>query len=122
MMNSRSLKGAMENISALMDKYRDYLVELDAQNGDGDLGISMSVGYRAVSEYLRQTDETDLGKLFMKGALVFNEAAPSSLGTITAFGMMGMAKTLKGKQEGSLSELAEAMATGIAQRDRKSVV
>ena len=42
MMNSRSLKGAMENISALMDKYRDYLVELDAQNGDGDLGISMS--------------------------------------------------------------------------------
>lgn len=114
MMNSRSLKGAMENISALMDKYRDYLVELDAQNGDGDLGISMSVGYRAVSEYLRQTDETDLGKLFMKGALVFNEAAPSSLGTITAFGMMGMAKTLKGKQEASLSELAEAMAAGIA--------
>ena len=98
MMNSRSLKGAMENISALMEKYRDYLVELDAQNGDGDLGISMSIGYRAVSEYLRQTDETDLGKLFMKGALVFNEAAPSSLGTITAFGMMGMAKTLKGKQ------------------------
>ena len=114
MMNSRSLKGAMENISALMEKYRDYLVELDAQNGDGDLGISMSIGYRAVSEYLRQTDETDLGKLFMKGALVFNEAAPSSLGTITAFGMMGMAKTLKGKQEASLPELAEAMAAGIA--------
>ena len=27
---------------------------------------------------------------------------------------MGMAKTLKGKQEGSLPELAEAMAVGIA--------
>lgn len=31
--------------------------------------------------------------------ILFNEAAPSTLGTITSFGLMGMAKALKGKAE-----------------------
>lgn len=113
-MNAVSLKRAMESISSLMDEHKDYLVELDARSGDGDLGISMSAGYHAVTEYLGKTDETGLGQLFMKCALVFNEAAPSSLGTITAIGMMGIAKVLKGKQEISLPEFADAMEVGIA--------
>lgn len=114
MVNATSLKGAMEHISALMDEQKAYLVALDAQNGDGDLGISMSAGYRAAVDFLKTTDEEDLGKLLMKCGAAFNEAAPSSLGTITAFGMMGMARALKGKKEASLLELADAMATGLA--------
>jgi dihydroxyacetone kinase len=49
----------------------------------------------------------------MNMAMTFNEAAPSSLGTITSFGMMGMAKKLKGKTEATLGELAEALYSGI---------
>jgi len=113
-MNAESLKKAMRSISGLMAENKDYLVELDAQNGDGDLGISMNSGYAAVSDYLNAAEETDLGKLFMKCSGVFNEAAPSSLGTITAFGMMGMAKALKGKTEASLEDVAGAMDAGLA--------
>lgn len=113
-MNAESLKKAMGTISALMTQNKDYLVELDAQNGDGDLGISMSGGYAAVVDYLNTTDETDLGKLMMKASGVFNEAAPSSLGTITAFGMMGMAKALKGNTKVDLPALAAAMDAGLA--------
>ena len=47
-MDYKSLKKALEQISATMDDQRDYLISLDQQNGDGDLGISMSEGYRAV--------------------------------------------------------------------------
>lgn len=112
-MNAHSLKKALRSISALMLENKDYLVELDAQNGDGDLGISMSGGYSAVAEFLNGCDETDLGKLMMKCSGIFNEAAPSSLGTITSFGMMGMAKSLKGREEASLAEVADAMEAGI---------
>lgn len=112
-MNAQSLKKAMGHISATMTENKDYLVELDSKNGDGDLGISMSSGYQAVKSYLDGTDETDLGVLLMKCSSVFNESAPSSLGTITAFGMMGMAKALKKKTECSLAELAEAMDAGL---------
>jgi len=112
-MNAVSLKQAFAFISDVMTENKDYLIELDQQNGDGDLGISMSSGYKAVADYLAAADEKDLGKLLLKSSTIFNEAAPSSLGTITSFGLMGMAKSLKGKEEATLSEVADALNAGV---------
>ena len=112
-MNSDSLKKIITGISDIMAENKDYLVSLDQQNGDGDLGISMASGYKAVKDYVDETDERDLGKLLMKCSSVFNEAAPSSLGTITSFGFMGMAKALKGKEEADLVECADALDAGL---------
>lgn len=112
-MNVQDLRGIFSCISQIMAENRDYLVALDSQNGDGDLGISMSGGYQAVKEYMDQTEEMDLGKVLMKCSSVFNEAAPSSLGTITAFGMMGMAKALRNKTDCTIEEIAHAMDAGI---------
>lgn len=112
-MNAETLKKGLKSISAVMDENKDYLIRLDQQNGDGDLGVSMSEGYRAVVTYLEETQETDLGRLLMKSASVFNEAAPSSLGTISSFAFMGMAKSLKGKQEVDFSEFAQAFMAGV---------
>ena len=97
----------------IMTENKDYLVSLDQQNGDGDLGISMSSGYEAVKNYVIASEERDLGKILMKCSSVFNEAAPSSLGTITAFGFMGMAKALKGKEEATFAECADALDAGL---------
>lgn len=112
-MNVWDVKGALKIISDVMTANKEYLIELDQQNGDGDLGISMSDGYKAVSDFLNNSDETDLGKLFMKMSMTFNEKAPSSLGTITSIGMMGMAKALKGKTTADLMETAHAFKAGI---------
>lgn len=112
-MNRESVKGIMVAISKEMSANRDYLVELDQVNGDGDLGISMDDGYRAVVEFLKTAKEKDLGKLFMACGKVFNASAPSSLGTITSFGFMGMAKALKGKEEVSFEEAAGAMLAAV---------
>ena len=112
-MNYDSLCKIITNISDIMTANKDYLIELDQQNGDGDLGISMSAGYEAVKEFVLASEERDLGKLLMKCSSVFNEAAPSSLGTITSFGFMGMAKALKGKQEATLAEVGEALDAGL---------
>jgi len=112
-MDRSALARGFTGISAVMDVNKDYLIQLDQQNGDGDLGISMSDGYRAVSAYLASAEETDLGRLLLKSASLFNEAAPSSLGTITSFGLMGMAKALKGKTEVSLCEMADAISAGV---------
>ncbi len=113
-MNKGTLKEIFSAISQTMEANKDYLIELDQQNGDGDLGISMSSGFRAVTGLLNHTEETDLGKIFLKSSTAFNEAAPSSLGTILSFGMLGMAKALKGKEEATLGEMADAMDKGLA--------
>lgn len=112
-MDAASLKKAMQTISNVMTEQKEYLIELDQKNGDGDLGISMSDGFKAASDALGQSEESDLGRLFLKASAAFNEAAPSSLGTILSLGMMGMAKMLKGKTEVELAGFAEAMKAGI---------
>ena len=49
----------------------------------------------------------------MKCSSLFNEAAPSSLGTITSFGLMGMAKKLKGKDNVTFKESVSALEAGL---------
>lgn len=112
-MNADTVKGVIKEISRIIDENKDYLIQLDQQNGDGDLGVSMSDGYHGALAYLENSEEKDLGKLLMQCSKAFNEAAPSSLGTITAFGIMGMAKALKGKEEAEFGDAAQALMAGV---------
>lgn len=112
-MTSRDFAEAFCAISKIMAENREYLIQLDQQNGDGDLGISMDNGFRSCANTLMKDTVADLGSMMLKAAITFNEAAPSSLGTILSFGMMGMAKSLKGKMDIAVSELADAMQEGI---------
>ena len=107
------IKKGISSIAKEMTDNRDYLVELDQRNGDGDLGISMSEGFNALAEVLNKTEETDLGKVFRDLSKTFNESAPSSLGTILSFGLMGIAKELKGKTEVSRQEFSVALEKGL---------
>ena len=112
-MNATELKAAFSCLSKIMTENKDYLTKLDQQNGDGDLGISMANGFYAVNEYLASADESDLGVLLMRSSSVFNDKAPSSLGTVLSFGLMSMARSLKGKADASLIDIAEAMKSAV---------
>ncbi len=112
-MNAKQLHGVFVSICELMEKNKDYLIELDSKNGDGDLGLSMAGGYRAVCDAMASSEETDLGKWMLTASREFNEAAPSSLGTITSFGIMGMAKSLKGKTDATPKDCADALNAGV---------
>jgi dihydroxyacetone kinase-like protein len=113
-MDAVTLRGAIDTVSGIMSANKDYLIELDQQSGDGDLGISMAAGFKALADYLAEAEEKDLGRLLMKCSGFFNEAAPSSLGTIISMGLMGMAKALKGKENSGTAETAGAMEAGLA--------
>lgn len=113
MMNVESLACAIRTISRKVDENKEYLVMLDQQNGDGDLGISMSEGFRAVVVLLDGLEERDLGKVLLRAGNAFNEAAPSSLGTILSFGFMGMARCLKGIEEATDEVMVQAVFAGV---------
>lgn len=104
---------AIRRIASVMEENCDYLSELDARNGDGDLGITMNTGFHAAAEAMEMARTEDFGQLFLAGSRAFNRSAPSTLGTILSFGMMGMAKELKGKTEIGLRELAGSMEAGL---------
>lgn len=112
-MDIRFVKAAVSSIYEKITENKEYLILLDQQNGDGDLGLSMCGGFGAVCSYLASVEETDLGRVFMQASKTFNEAAPSSLGTILSMAMMGIAKNLKGKTEFTLEEMTEALQAGV---------
>ena len=114
MLDANTLKIAMGEIAGTMAANRQYLIELDQRNGDGDLGISMAEGFAAAQKFVNESNEADLGRLLIGASKVFNEAAPSSLGTIMSLYMMGMARVLKGRETADAAVLGEAFAAGVA--------
>ncbi len=92
--------------------HRDTLTELDQQSGDGDLGVSMCSGFQAAAERLDTLNATDLGTALREASRAFNEAAPSSMGTILSIFMNGMARQLRGKETASLDEMTAALTAG----------
>lgn len=113
-MDINDVKLITENILKLVKENRDYLLDLDSQFGDGDLGISMVQGFSGVKDYLETSEEKDLGKLFFKMGMTFNESAPSSLGTIISFWLLGIGGSLKGKEVADINDVKIALENGIS--------
>lgn len=63
--DAKIFKESMYRVSTKMREEKEYLIQLDAEHGDGDLGISMSNGFDAVSNFLSQTEENDIGRLLL---------------------------------------------------------
>ena len=111
----------LQNLKQLFNDNRDYLVELDARMGDGDLGLTMSKAFTAVYDELRDTTETDIGKILMKAGMLMAKAAPSTMGTLMGTGFMRGGKAVSGTDEISTTDLAEffqAFVTGVMERGK----
>jgi phosphoenolpyruvate---glycerone phosphotransferase subunit DhaL len=111
-------------IRSTMEEQRDYLIDLDAAMGDGDLGLTMVKAFVAADEFVASSDLTDIGKLLMQAGMTMAKVAPSTMGTLVATGFMRGGKALAGKESIDGSDLAaflSAFAEGIRQRGKTEV-
>lgn len=96
-----------ENWSTTMIQKRDELIALDSVVGDGDLGLTMSDGFKAAYANMAESSETDLGKLIYFGGKAMSTAVPSTMGTLMSYGMMSGSKAIKGAVSLDLEGLAK---------------
>lgn len=116
MMDRQFVNKLFDSWNMIFQENIDELTRLDSVGGDGDLGIVMGDGFKAVNEFVHNSEETDLGKLFYQAGKCFNNAASSSMGTLIASGFMNIGKKLKGKKEleqEDLLILIQGMAEGV---------
>lgn len=87
MINGNRLKDILNKISVVIEKEKLYLSELDAAIGDGDHGLNMSKGFKAVVEKVNDIPEEDLGNILKNCgmALVSNVGGASGPLYGTAF-------------------------------------
>ena len=95
--------------------------DLDAACGDGDLGVTMELGFRAVAEGLTALQGEDIGTLLMKSGMNFNRAASSTFGTIMATALMRAGKVVTGRDDLEpihMIDMLRAAEDGIRQRGK----
>ena len=67
---SGNIAELFEGVAAIFAEKKAELCELDANMGDGDLGLTMDKGYGALPEFIRQNEEAgDVGKTLFKGGM-----------------------------------------------------
>jgi len=99
------LAEGLRRIAAHMETVADELNALDGQLGDGDLGVTMQRGGRALVEAAPALP-ADVGMALMACAQAMTKVSGSSYGTLLATGLMAAAKATRGRTEVPWSETA----------------
>ena len=111
------LPALFQGVAAIFAEKKEELCNMDAQMGDGDLGLTMDKGYGALPALLQENMEAgDIGKTLMKGGMKMSSLVPSTMGTLMSSGIMEGGKALKGKDAMGPRELADcltAFAAGV---------
>ncbi len=116
-----ALLSVLSRLKTIMEENKDYLINLDSQMGDADLGLTMTKAFSAAADELQDTTENDLGKILMRAGMLMARAAPSTMGTLIATGFMRGGKSVSGKSELTVADLAEffkACVQGIMDRGK----
>ena len=105
-------------------QHSEELRQLDSITGDGDLGVTVELASKAMTDYLNNPAEEDIGKLIMKCGMQINKSSPSTFGTLLASAFMEAGKTVLGRKEIEIKDLArvgQGAVDGVKKRGKAEV-
>ncbi len=103
------LRQGLERVADQLEAAADELNRLDAELGDGDLGVTMQRGVRGLREVLPDLPG-DVGMALLKCAQAFVKVSGSSYGTLISTGLMSAAKATRGRNEVLWNEISQLLA------------
>lgn len=109
------------SVRDIMEEHAEELCNMDAQMGDGDLGLTMKKGFSVLAEAIRDMEEEDMGKCLMKAGMKMASAVPSTMGTLMASGVMSGGKAILGISRMGPAQFAsylKGFSEGIAKRGK----
>lgn len=107
-LTTTTLRTAIAGIDARLETEHQRLTALDAQLGDGDLGITLLKAFRALTD-ISATLPEDLGQALLACGSAISKVSSSSFGTLLATALIAVAKHSKGKTSLDWSELARLL-------------
>lgn len=122
--DTATLIAVLKEAAAEWRLHSDELRRLDAVVGDGDMGVTVELGSKAMVDYLADPSEEDMGKLLMKCGMQINKASPSTFGTLLASAFMEAGKTALGRKEIQVKDLVlvgHGAVDGVKKRGKAEV-
>lgn len=118
-LNSGQIIALLNGVASHVQERMEWLTQLDSVAGDGDLGVSMNLGFSAVSKEAENLNNETVGNILFKAGMAFNRAASSTLGTLLATAMMRAGREVKAVSSVGVKELAtmaQAAVQGMSER------
>lgn len=121
--SARALARMFERMSQVIEAEKDHLSELDGAIGDGDHGITMSIGFKAVTTALAalDLDRASPSEVMSTAASGFLDAVGASTGPLYATGFRRAAQVLAGRDHLDLvacRDMLTAISEGIRDRGK----
>lgn len=101
----------LKEISNIMAENKDKLIAMDGIVGDGDLGLTMSDGFKAAYEAVEDGAISDAGKLLFAAGKAMANKVPSTMGSLMATGLKQAGKDLKGKEALEDADIVQVFAS-----------
>jgi dihydroxyacetone kinase-like protein len=111
-LTANSIRWAIGNLKENMTSAASELNELDGALGDGDLGITLSQGFRHLQDEASNLPD-DVGMALLQCAQAFTRVTASTYGTLLATGMMAAARATRGRTSVPWTEIAELLAAAL---------
>lgn len=121
----------LDNVREMMLKLADdliaaqeELIQLDSAIGDGDLGITMTIGMKAVQAAIAKSPGDDIADLLLNCSDSFSEKAASTFGTLFTIMLKGASKAARGSERVATPEAAamfRAAVDGVMHRGKAQV-
>ena len=123
--STRDLVALFGAIAAMIDENKDHLSALDGVIGDADHGVTMNIGFSAVTEALAGLDAgAEPTAVFNTAAKSFLNAVGASSGPLYATAFMRAGAAVKGKpslDRDAMVDAVAAMARGIQDRGKATI-
>lgn len=108
-MDSKKVIEILIKISEKIDKNKEYLTELDAAIGDGDHGLNMSKGFKAVSDKLKAQEDDNIGNILKNTGMTLVSNVGGASGPLYGTAFMKASMELKDKNEIDIKDFLSAL-------------
>lgn len=114
-LNKEFFKNVVLRLIPMFEEHRDELSQLDSDIGDGDHGINMSIGFRAVEKQLDEIYDTtdDISSFYKKVGMVILGKVGGAAGPLYGSLFMKAGDDVKGKQSITFEEFVNFIENGI---------
>ena len=112
-MDTKKILAIIEAIAKKIEAEKDYLTELDNEIGDGDHGINLARGFKAVEEKLPTFADKDIGAILKGVGTALVSTVGGASGPLYGTAFMKAGNVCKGKMEITDADFVAALDAAI---------
>lgn len=112
-MDTKKILAIIAAIAKRIETEKDFLTQLDNEIGDGDHGINLSRGFKAVEEKLPTFADKDIGAILKGVGTILVSTVGGASGPLYGTAFMKAGNVAKGKTELTAKEFVAALEAAI---------